>query len=287
MTILELQTANSGEIVTNIISTLAADTSLSESDRAAFSRLNADGYGKIIDDSLSTMYGQNELRDSVLSTYLLRPFWQVNISAYLRRRVEYFKKCFMYIDAEYDPVENYMGSEVEVVTENKGARSESGSDTVGSQSNSKQYGAASNSYTHGAHNDSVVADVTTERRKTSPEDTSTFYDTEETTAGGAVNGSGAIQPHTTENRFAQQQDSESIGAHIDGETIGGRSDSHTRTAAAYIDTMRREFTRHGNIGVLSSGELFEKDAAFWSAFGWLYDTTHDISNLISKAVWAL
>lgn len=308
MTILELETSNNCEVIKDIFESLSTDASASETDRETFSRLNTE-YGQVFDDTLASLYGERELRPFATATFHNVPFWSVNIGAYLRRRATYLGKCLLYIDAEYNPVENYMGNETETTTENRGARSENTSSNIGSQSNSKQYGAISettsettgaqsNSYTHGAHTDEVTEDVRTERNKTAPFETDTFHNNTETTTGGAQNNSGVIQPHTTENKFAQQSDSESIGSrsdsgsrnvnsHSDSETIGGRSDSGTHTAAAYIDTISRTFTRHGNIGVLSAGELMQRDSDFFKDFQWIFDTVHDIANLISGGVMSL
>lgn len=326
MTILELETSNSCEVIKDIFESLSVDASASETDRATFNRLNTE-YGQVFDDTLASLYGERELRPFATATFHNVPFWSVNIGAYLRRRATYLGKCLLYIDAEYNPVENYMGNETESITENRGARSENTSNTIGSQSNSKTtgaqsnstsygaisettsntQGAQSNSYTHGAHDDQVIEDVRTERNKNAPFESNDFFNNTETTTGGEQNNAGVIQPHTTESKFAQQSDSESIGsrsdngtrgvaAHSDSEnigsrsdseTIGGRSDSGTHTAAAYTDTISRTFARHGNIGVLSAGELMQRDSDFFKSFQWIFDTVHDIANLISGGVYAL
>ena len=409
-TILYLQTQNENRTVTDIVTALSSDTSITESDRAVFNRLNADGYAKTIDETLTTLYGERELRPTILTEFLDVPFYKVNISSYLKRRAEYFKKCMMYIDAEYNPVENYMGVEVEEKTfvggaraettlsnmgaqsnsTTHGARSESGSNTIGQQSNSYTHGATSEqtrtdigqqentehlgavsttvdvhdggqsnstvhgaqsettNTTHGAHTDNTTEGVRTERTTKAPFESSSFYNESETTRGGAVN-NGVIQSASDSVSYGSYSDSgsrsatsytdtENIGqktvttdtdtdaitnsttlgtrsdtgmkttaavsdtettgtrsdsnsfsatAYTDNETIGQRSDSESRNASTYTDTETREFTRHGNIGVLSAGELLGKDESYWKNFLWLFDTTHDIANLISRGVCAL
>ena len=308
MTLLELETSNSGQVIKDIVAALASDLTIPEEDRTTFNRLNTD-YGKTLDETLVTLYGTRDIRKTVLVTYFDEPFWKINIRAYLKRHAALFAHCFEYIDAEYDPIENYAGTENESVTNVHGARSESDSKTIGSQSNSTSHGARSgsdnrtrsvqsNSYTHGGHTDTTTEDVRTERAKNAPFESSTFYNNTETTTGGDQNSSGVIQPHTTREIYEQKSDTEQIGGYTDNvahteaaatdnETIGSRSDSGTHTEAAFTDTMTRLFTRHGNIGVLSSGELMERDLKWWQAFGWLFDTAHDISNLITEGVLCL
>ena len=299
MTILELQNENSGETVTNIISALSADNTLTESDRATFNRLNADGYGKIIDDSLSCMYGLNELRPTVLQTYLTRPFWEINISAYLRRRVEYFKKCFMYIDAEYNPVENYLGSEEETVTEERDERYTSTSNSYGAditrqniaqKQNTNAYGAATDETTPADYTETTTAAERDTTTQTAPFESDTFHNENkviEKMKAGESDVKSVEYESVEQTVRGAHTDTFTEGAHNDTITRDAKTDTQIENSRPYTDVITREFMRHGNIGVLSAGELMEKDAAFWASFGWLYDTTHDISNLISKAVWAL
>lgn len=308
MTILELETSNSCEVIKDIFASLSVDASASETDRDTFSRLNTE-YGRVFDDTLASLYGERELRPFATATFHNVPFWSVNIGAYLRRRATYLGKCLLYIDAEYNPVENYAGNETETTTENRGARSENTSSNIGAQSTtttvggytdsvSKSIGAQSNSYTHGAHDDKVIEDIRTERTYKAPFESSDFFHDTQTETGGEQNAHGVIQPHTTENKFAQQSDSESIGSRSDSEShsigsrsdsesVSGRADSGTHTTAAYTDTITRSFSRHGNIGVLSAGELMQRDSDFFKNFQWIFDTVHDIANLISGGVCAL
>ena len=308
MTILELETSNNCEVLKDIFESLSTDVSASETDRATFSRLNTE-YGQTFDDTLASLYGERDLRPFATATFHNVPFWSVNIGAYLRRRATYLGKCLLYIDAEYSPIENYMGAENETIETVHGERSESESKTIGSQSNSTTRGQRSgsdnrtisdqnNTYTHGGHTDTTTEDVRTERNMNAPFESSTFYNNTETTTGGGQNAQGVIQPHETSIEYSQQGDTQTIGGHTDNvthseaqaqdsETIGSRSDSGTHTAAEYTDSTTREFERHGNIGVLSAGELMQRDSDFFKDFQWIFDTVHDIANLISGGVCAL
>lgn len=317
-TILELEIENSGEAVKSIISTLASDMAITESDRAAFSRLNADGYGEMIDECLATMYGENILRKLASANYLDVPMWKVNISAYLKRRVEYFKKCFLYIDAEYNPVENYMGTEKETTREDRGKRYTSQNAKYGEDKTHYEYDERKTHTTFGGYTDTTtIADVTettttadvtetstlaerTTTNEAAPFDKETFYNTDRATekmkSGEEDSKTIAHDDDDTKTISHDGDDTLQHGQHtdlfIDDEredvtTRDEKTDTISTTANSYQDFIVREFSRHGNIGVLSAGELMERDQKFWTAFHWIYDTTHDISNLISTGVWAL
>ncbi len=301
MTILELETTNSNEVVKTLVAALANDATLTEADRAAFNRLNADGYAQTIDETLETVFGSRCLRRSVEAEFAGVPFWSLNIKAYLKRRVEWFKKCFLYIDAEYNPVENYQGTEHEFVQDIHGERKGSDTDTAKPKTVETWYDNPNHQKTtltpQIITEDYTEANIvttkgegdTTVTTQNAPFESSSWYNnSKEETKHGTI--TETEQPYNRKSKTPEHTITETEIArvdkvyekHLQDETI-----EHHHQQDAAIDTHERNFDRHGNIGVLSAGELLGKDAEFWRAFGWLYDTAHDISNLISEGVLAL
>lgn len=335
-----------------VIQAATADLSLALPYAEVFNRLNADGYAENMDALLSSLYGDRYLRTVFPSDDITAVNAVAQIRCYLFSKADYFAKCFMYIDAEYNPVENYMGEESETTTVDGGARHNAHMETygedrttrvngakseidtigqrdttdtvgqrqttniVGERSSSDVWGETETTETPADYTETMKFASDTTTRSTAPMDTSTFHNREKEEHVRGANGDSRQMEHdsdrvltdaehtdthssasatdtstvgqTTDRHItAQATDMKSISASTDTDTRAARSDSGTSDASAFHDVTTREFERHGNIGILSAGELMMKDSDFWRAFNWLRDTAHDVANIISSGVWAL
>ena len=291
-TINELQTFTSGVVAASVseMGSTIYDT--------LFSRLNNDGYISVIDNLLTMLYGSRSLRDVLATDELTASLAEMQIKTYLFSRAEYFKKCLLYIDAEYNPVENYMGEETERTTFTGGERHSEHSETYGEDKTTRVDGARSTTDIYGARSSGetpanyseffTYADETT-TRSTAPFESESFHNREkEVTERGSDGDTREVVYDSDITRSeSSHTDSHSSTPVIDTDTRAARTDGGSNDTDEYIDTTVREFERHGNIGVLSAGELMIKDSDFWRSFNWLRDTAHDIANIISSGVWAL
>lgn len=263
-----------------------------------FNRLNNDGYISVIDDLLTMLYGSRSLRDVLTTDELTASLAEMRIKTYLFSRAEYFKKCLLYIDAEYNPVENYAGEETERTTFTGGERHSEHTETYGedktthaegARSSTDIYGAQSSTETPANYSETITYADESTTRSTAPFESDTFHNREkEVTERGS---DGDVREMVYDNDISRSEsshtDSHSTSPVTDSDTRASRTDGGSNDSNEYIDTTVREFERHGNIGVLSAGELMTKDSDFWRSFNWLRDTAHDIANIISSGVWAL
>lgn len=275
-TMTELQTETGG-VVAASYTTLISQT-ISESDAALFNRLNDDGYISVIDNTLISDFGTRVVRDISIETLSDVPLWKINIMAYLRRRVDYFKKCLMYIDATYNPVENYAGTETETVT--NVYDDDVTSTSSGTKTKTLDYDSRTDTDTRGDVTEEFTRGDMRTTTKNAPFENTNFYNAEQ-----------QIQSMTDGDGDATKDISKVSQDTPDTHTIGGHTDTitetpftDTTTRNARTDVMTRNFTRAGNIGVLAPGELMSKDSEFWSSFHWLLDTAHDIANMITTGV---
>ena len=268
-----------------------------------FNRLNTDGYISAIDNLLTVLYGSRSLRDILATDELTTALAEMQIKPYLFSRAEYFKKCLLYIDAEYNPVENYSGTETEMSQNVYGLTNTYGVDKK-----------AQDTFQHGSHTDTFTEGVDggwnvtnhiaktkttttpptdTDTLETAPFETDTFHNKEKRTLSH-TQGTETLERMETGSdggndkvTYSQKKNKDEYQQYQDIAHVGGTEDSFSHTTGEHTDSFSRTFLRHGNIGVLSAGELMTKDSEFWRSFNWLRDAAHDIANLISTGVWAL
>lgn len=296
-TVNDLQEYTSGVIkdtVEDMTGTIYADV---------FNRLNTDGFLDAMDGLLTSLYGTRDLREKLATDAATVTLAKMQIQSYLFSRAEYFKKIFLYIDAEYNPVENYNGTESEMSTHTYGSVNTYGMDTKGQDT--YQHGAHTDTHTEGADGGwNVTTHIAktkttstpptdTDTLETAPFESETFYNKEKRTLSH-TQGTETIERMTTGDdggndkvSYTQKKNKDEYVQYNDIAHVGGTNDSFSHTTGEHTDSFSRSFLRHGNIGVLSSGELLEKDSRFWREFGWLRDTAHDVANIISSGVWAL
>lgn len=260
-------------------------------------RMVADKYMEACDNILYTRFGDRWVRTTDATTIL----WEIR--SYLVTHALYLQKCLGYIDAEYDPVENYSNNEHEEITTEYGERGESGTQTK-----------AQDTYQHGSHTDTFTEgadggyDVTThtakvETQTTPPGDTNTtqtapfesseFFNQSKTTvshtqgtetvsrvAVGGDNGNDKVT-------YSQKKDKQEYQQYNDIAHVGGTEDSWGKTVNEVEDKVTREMTRRGNIGTMTPSEMIRKDYDLFKSFLWIEDMAHDIANILSVGVMAL
>lgn len=302
LTILELETSNNGTAIKDIITALSSDTSIPETDREVFNQLNTDGYAATLDETLVSHYGERTLRPTVLNEYLSVPFWKVNIKAYLKRKAVYFRHCLEYISAEYNPIENVFGEEHEETSTTHGERHSATTDTDEPRTFSTEYDYPL--HQRDIVNPQVITEEFTEANiitktehgddtsttSVSPFDDSANWYNQDKVKNEYGNVTETEQPYNRKFKTPSNTVSEKDLARKDTVTekhLVDEVSTHDTTIDEAVDSFERDFSRHGNIGVATPAELIEKDAETWRAFGWLYDTAHDIANLISGGIWAL
>lgn len=300
-TILQLQTTNDGKMVSDIITALASDTSISETDRTVFNQLNTDGYGAMFDDTLVAHYGERILRPAALSEYLSVPFWKVNITAYMKRHAAYFRHCLEYIAAEYNPIENVFSEEHEETSTTHGERHSCITDTDEPRTISTEYEKEQKTkefttpqiITEDYAEANIIkkterGDDTVTNQNTPFEGDAWHNQTKTTDAYGDI--TETEQPYNRKFKTPEYTTTDVEFGYTDTVTEKHEADevsTHDTLVDEAIDTFERDTSRHGNVGTMSSAELIEKDANVWRAFGWIYDTAHDIANIISVGVIAL
>lgn len=264
--------------------------------QATFTRLITDKYLNTADQLLYTRYGTRETRtdDGTIIN--------MEIMSYLISNAAYYKKCLAYIDAEYNPVENYSSVEEETIETVYGEQGEDGSNTL-----------AADEFKHGAHTDTHVEgfggyDITSHTAKiktestpgtdtntttTSPYEDETFYNKEKVTSSHTMgvetvervpagddggNDIVSYDPKTNTDQYELYSDI----AHF-----GDTKNEYEKTIDEHTDNVTRNLSRSGNIGTMTASRMLSEDAGFWKAFGWLSDMAHDIANLLSVGVWTL
>lgn len=279
-----------------------------------FTRLIEDKYLDAADKVLYTRYGERDLRsdDSIIIN--------MEILSYLILHAPYYKKCLAYIDAEYNPVENYSSVEHETIKNEIDEVNNHGTNTK-----------AEDTFKHGAHTDQHIhpqyTDTNTEGQggydvtvhtakvktestpgtdtstlKTAPYESSSFHNKEETSVTHTM-GTETVERVASGNdsgndktSFSQKTDTYQHGAHTEQDQfpeysdinhVGDTEDSFTNITDEREDNTTRHLTRAGNIGVMTAAQMMKEDEEFWRGFGWLVDIAHDVANLLTVGVWTI
>ena len=260
-------------------------------------RMVADKYMEACDNILYTRFGERIARTSDATTIL----WELR--SYLVTHALYLQKCLGYIDAEYDPVENYSNTEHEEIKTEYGERGESGTQTKAEDT--FQHGSHTDTFTEGAdggydvttHTAKVETQTTppgdTNTTQTAPFESSEFFNQSkstvthtqgsETVARVAVGGDNGNDKVT----YSQKKDKQEYQQYNDIAHVGGTEDSWGKTVDEVEDNVTRDMTRKGNIGTMTASEMIRKDWDLFKVFLWIEDMAHDIANLLSVGVSAL
>lgn len=275
------------------IATISAELSSSnqyeEDLKTTFQDFVTKKYSYIVDDILQYKFGD---RDCLMSDdAILLSEYETAIKAYLITRWRFIKQAMDYLDTEYNPIENYQGTETEVTT------------TFGDERNGRQVdsvGAREDKYNYAQHTDtetppsqvkvSTTSDKTTTENKVAPFESSDYYSKEQTTVSGQqANGAMKTEATTTYGDGTQgsNQTTTLYGSHEDKHNIGSQTINRTTKQDSYRDEVRRQFDRHGNLGQTTASQMLTQDSAFWKAFRWLDDLAQDVANILAVSVWVM
>lgn len=273
------------------------DQSIDENAQAAFEDFVTLKYATVVDDIMRYKFGDRETLydDEAISA----DEWLYAIKAYLFSRWRYIKQALEYLEAEYNPIENYSGVEHEEteydVKEHKR--------TKGEQTNSRLEPIDVTKTVYGQHTDTItpaektidtVTDKQTTTNKVAPFDSSDFSNKEQTITEGQQDGGGTKVHQTVSQQQADSyfypEKNDTVTSHFgmaEGYEISMTEGERIDTDHPHKDITTRDLQKSGNIGVLTSSAMLTQDDEFWRAFRWLDDLAHDAANILAKSVWAM
>ena len=296
--------------------------SLPEDLSIILSTFSTNGWAGVVDQKLLADHGSEELLSGYEELIGTLTVADITTRAYIVEKIPFIRQCMAYIEAEYNPIENYAGTEHEVIEDEMGARSETTGATKGQQIDNSNFAQRQLTTQHGAHTDTdtigsggydvtnhiakrqtqVTPGTDTNETSVAPYDTSTYHNKEKTVSShtattetenrGEVGGDGGNDKTTYSQRtdtyqHAQYTDTATDAAHNDSITYGSRTDSGSRSALAYKDKHTRDLDRHGNLGVMTAAQMMEYDYKYWDAFRWLSNMAVDIVKLTCEGVICL
>lgn len=280
-----------------VVSEIVDDTNIAENIREVFTAFEDYGYSNVVDMLLASKFGDRQILftdDEVEDEAYKQP-----IFAYLYPRWRYLAQCIEYLAAEYNPIENYSGHELEEFDYDVKQRRH----TTGQQVNTHLEPTDVTQYVEGQHTDQITpaektVTTTTDKQtttvKAAPFDNNTFVNKEETTVAGNQTGGATqtqqISGQVTADQYNYAQKTNTESKHFgmnDGYTVTDTEGQRIDTEDAHKDHTTRELTRTGNIGVMTAAQMMIYDADFWKKFAWLDSIAHELSVLLAESVWAM
>ena len=278
MKLMKLET-DDGPIVKNICEDMAATGQ-------PFADIFSDfleKYDQTVDNILITRHGKKEVFNDMLEDIGNNPLYYFTIQAYLTERAPWIRQQMAYIEAEYDPIENFIGYEKETFDYDVKQRHNLRTDTE------KAY-----TFEHTKETPQIIseqyteADVVTEtsQQKTptensvTPFDQDTYHDNTktETTPGKITN---TEKPYSRKTKTPKFTVTDTDKLEADKEfTVEFTDDPH-------LDKTTRELNRHGNQGIQTASQMMSLDESWWRSNRWLSTLALDIVNLICERVEAL
>lgn len=204
---------------------------------------------------------------------------------------------------KYEPIENYAmieeGTDVHTIdathTDSIGKQTNTSSvndsTTIGAQTISNN---GTNRDTLGNQQNHITTETTeagnvVNEKKVAPFDSDAYAEQEQNTetfngrttaVGSTTRIDEVMNQHTTESESTNSERKDSKTSSIN-EAIGSREDSHTDTST---DTMKHNFTRHGNIGVTTSQQMLESEREV-AMFNFIGIVAHDIIKSICICIY--
>ena len=278
MKLMKLET-DDGPIVKNICEDMAATGQ-------PFADIFSDfleKYDQTVDNILITRHGKKEVFNDMLEDIGNNPLYYFTIQAYLTERAPWIRQQMAYIEAEYDPIENFIGYEKETFDYDVKQRHNLRTDTE------KAY-----TFEHTKETPQIIseqyteADVVTEtsQQKTTTENSVTPFDQDtyhdntktETTPGKITN---TEKPYSRKTKTPKFTVTDTDKLEADKEfTVEFTDDPH-------LDKTTRELNRHGNQGIQTASQMMSLDESWWRSNRWLSTLALDIVNLICERVEAL
>lgn len=205
------------------------------------------------------------------------------ILAYLMERAPWIRQNLAYIEAEYDPIENFIAHEEETITDDMKQRHSVKTDTENaySRTHTKQIPQViTEQYTEADITSETTQMQSTTENKVSPDDTDGYHSQTktETTPGKITN---TEKPYNRKYKTPQTTitDTDSLAA--------PKVETHAITDDAHKDIHSRELDRHGNQGIQTAAQMMALDESFWNKNRWLSLMALEIVNLICKRTEAL
>lgn len=278
-----------GEIVDN--------TNIAENIKEVFTAFEDYGYSDIVDMLLKGKYGDREILftdDEVEAEDYKQP-----IFAYLYPRWRYIDQCITYLASEYNPIENYSGTEHETteydVKERRFTKGQQDNTHTEPQDVTQTIeGQQTNQVTPAQKTVTTTTDKQTTTNKVAPFDSSDFSNREQTVVSGDhEDGATQVQQvssQQTADQYVNGQKTDTVTNHygmVDGYQVSDTEGQRIDTDAAHKDKTTRDLTRHGNLGLMVESQMMTYDSDFWRRFAWLDDIAHNLAILLAQSVWSM
>lgn len=246
-----------------------------------FNTLHDRGLDTVFDQNFITRHGLKRMDPDQLedfdSSYL---YADVTIRAYLKERERYLMQQIAYFDAEYNPIENYSGNEVETTEFDIKQRHHILEDTEQpySRTHTRQNPQViTEQYTEAPIVSTTAQTQTTSEHKVAPFDSSTYHaeSKDETNPGTITNTEQAYNRKfkTPQNTVT---DTESLAAN--------KVEKHEFTDDAHKDKHTRTLEKTGNIGIQTAAQMMALDMDFWAKNMWITKMVQEIANLVCLQV---
>lgn len=279
MTKLKTLEFEEGPIVANIMDDMSAEGE-------TFADIFADFLGRYsvtVDNILVTRHGNRIVEPEQLEDFGEAYLLVYTIKAYLMERAPWIRQNLAYIDAEYDPIENFIAHEEETITDTMAQRFSLKKNTEKpySRAHTKEIPQViTEQYTEA----DVVSETsqlkTTTENMVSPDNTDGYHNQTkaETTPGKITN---------TEKPYNRKYKTPATTITDRDSLSADKVIEDTHRADAYEDVHSRELDRHGNQGIQTAAQMMALDESWWNKNRWLSQMALDIVNLICKRVEAI
>ena len=242
------------------------------------------------------------------------------VSYYIREKSRYLGQVVSYFESEYNPIENYSQIESETIDTTYGEVNQHGTDTKaedtyrhGQHTDSDIYPIYTDTMTTGQggyditqHTAKVQTQNTppgnTRTQQNAPYEEDTYHNKEKITdtptqgtqtVERIASGSDGGNDKTT---FSQKVDTNQHGAHTDEHSyaqyddiahVGDTEDSYSHISDERTDSVTRDLTRSGNIGVQTAAQMMQLDEQFWWNFKPCTKMAREIAALLVEGVEAI
>lgn len=240
-------------------------------------------YDTAVDTILVSRHGKKEVFADMLEEFSGYSLYYMSIHAYLTERAPWIRQQLAYVEAEYDPIENFVAHEEETIEDDIKLRDKKLTHT------DHPY-----TFTHTKQTPQTIteqyteADIVTEtgQAKTTVDNSVTTYDSDtahdntktETTPGKITN---------TEKPYNRKFKTPQITV-TDTDTLqASRIYDDQTVEQPHKDKHTRELDRHGNQGIQTAAQMMQLDSEWWKNNRWLSVLALDIVNLICERVEAI
>lgn len=240
-------------------------------------------YGETVDTIMITRHGNRIVEPEQLEEIGATILYIPTIKAYLMERAPWIRQNMAYIDAEYDPIENFIAHEEEKIEDDMKQRHSVKTDTENaySRTHTKQIPQViTEQYTEADITSETTQLKTTTENSVSPDDSDGYHKNTkaETTPGKITN---TEKPYNRKYKTPQTTitDTDSLAA--------PKVETHAFTDDAHKDIHSRTLDRHGNQGIQTASQMMALDESWWNKNRWLSQMALDVVNLICKRTEAL